>query len=105
MSLDECNEYTKAKYAAYPLNRNYIYFTLEIMIDVKDYSNDMPELAIRCRSSKNHKVLFLWSWETFTERLELMKEWYSDLMDDGRINRDHISDPWSNISDLAIKQK
>jgi hypothetical protein len=37
MSLDEANEYTWARYVAFPLNRNYVYFTIEIMIDVLKY--------------------------------------------------------------------
>lgn len=105
MKLDECNEYTRARYVAFPLNRNYVYFTIEIMIDVLKYDTDEPEIAIRCRSSKTHEVLFLWSWEKFKERLEFMREWYADLMDDGIINREHKIDAWSNISDKDIKLK
>lgn len=103
MQLDECNEYTRARYVAFPLNRNYIYFTIEVMIDVLKYDQDEPEIAIRCRSSKTHEVLYLWSYEKFRDRLDFMREWYADLMDDGIINREHIMDPWSNIKDSDIK--
>mgnify|MGYP007034233424 CR=1 FL=1 len=46
MQLDEANEYTRARYVAFPLNRNYVYFTIEIMIDVLKYDTDEPEIAI-----------------------------------------------------------
>ena len=75
------------------------------MIDVLQYDTDEPEIAIRCRNARTHEVLFLWSYEKFQERLELMRSWYADLMDDGIINRDHSIDPWSNVSDAELKQK
>lgn len=48
LRLDEANEYTRARYVAFPLNRNYVYFSIEIMIDVLNYDSDEPEIAIRC---------------------------------------------------------
>lgn len=105
LRLDEANEYTWAWYVAFPLNRHYIYFTIEIMIDVLKYDVDEPEIAIRCRNAWTHEVNYLWSYEKFLERLELMRSWYADLMDDGIINRDHSIDPWSNVTDAELKAK
>jgi len=48
--------------------------------------------------------MFLWSYEKFKLRLELMADWYADLRDGGTLNRDHIFDPWLEISDEEIKQ-
>lgn len=104
-ALDEANEYTKARYVAFPLDRHYVRFSLEIMIDILTYDNDDPEIAVRCRHSKTDEVLFLWSEEKFYERLELMREWYADLMDDGIINREHAIDPWSDITDDDVKKR
>lgn len=104
-AIDEANEYTRARYVAFPLDRHYVYFSLEVMIDILTYDIDDPEFAIRCRHSKTNDVLFLWSMEKFYERLELMREWYADLMDDGIINRKHETDPWHNVTDDDIKRK
>lgn len=105
LRLDEANEYTRARYVAFPLNWHYIYFTIEIMIDVLKYDVDEPEIAIWCWNARTHEVLFLWSYEKFLERLELMRSWYADLMDDGIINWDHSIDPWSNVTDAELKAK
>ena len=69
------------------------------------YDHDDPEIGIRCRNSTSKEVRFLWSWEKFLDRLDLMKEWYADLMDDGIINREHPIDPWSNITEADIEHK
>ena len=99
------NEITKARYVAFKSDRNYVHFTMEIMFDVIHYEEDDPEIAIRNRNSRNNTVMFIWSYEKFIERLELMREWYADLMDDGIINREHPIDPWSDINDEEIKRR
>ena len=99
------NEITKARYVAFKTDRNYVHFTMEIMFDVINYSEDDPEIAIRNRNSRSNEVMFIWSYEKFVERLELMREWYADLMDDGIINREHPIDPWSDINDEEIKRR
>jgi hypothetical protein len=58
--LDEANEYSKARYTAFPLDKNNVFFTIEIMIDIKDYEEDDPEIAIRCRHKSTNEVLYLW---------------------------------------------
>lgn len=75
--LDEANEYSKARYMAFPLDKNYVHFTMEIMIDIKEYDTDDPEVAIRCRQRRTNEVLFLWSYKKFRANLELMAEWYA----------------------------
>jgi hypothetical protein len=63
--LDEANEYTRFRYTKYPLPRNNVVFTIEVMIDVLSYHVDDPEIAIRCRRKRDQEVLFLWSYEKF----------------------------------------
>lgn len=87
------------------MDKNDLYFTMEVMIDVEKYETDDPEIAIRCRHRRTNDVLYLWSYEKFKQRLELMAEWYSDIMDDGEINREHPIDPWSDVSDSDLKRK
>lgn len=58
--LDEANEYSKARYTAFPLDKNNVFFTIEVMIDIKDYEDDDPEIAIRCRHKRTNQVLYLW---------------------------------------------
>jgi hypothetical protein len=58
--LDEANEYSKARYTAFPLDKNNVFFTIEVMIDIKDYEEDDPEVAIRCRHKRTNQVLYLW---------------------------------------------
>ena len=89
----------------FPLEKNNVYFTIEIMIDILKYDIDDPEIAIRCRNRRTNEVIFLWSYEKFKQRLALMQEWYADLMDDGIINRDHLFDPWQEFSDNDIKER
>lgn len=103
--LDEANEYSKARYIAFPLDKNYVCFTIEVMIDMRDYDDDEPELAFRCRHRRTNEVMFLWSYEKFKQRLELMAEWYADLKDDGMLNKDYFIDPWLDVSDEDIKRK
>ena len=103
--LDEANEYSKARYLAFPLDKNYVIFTIEIMIDIKSYEVDDPEIAIRCRHRRTNEVLFLWSYEKFRKRLDLMNQWYTDLKDDGVLNKDHSIDPWIDINDEDVKKK
>ena len=45
--LDEANEYIKARYLAFPLDRNFVIFTIEVMVDIQAYDVDDPEIAIR----------------------------------------------------------
>ena len=103
--LDEANEYSKARYLAFPLDKNYVIFTIEIMIDIKAYQEDDPEIAIRCRNRRTNEVLFLWSYEKFKEKVNQMSQWYADLKDDGVLSKDHTIDPWIDISDEDIKKK
>ncbi|PCI27702.1 hypothetical protein COB52_04480 [Candidatus Kaiserbacteria bacterium] len=95
--LDEANEYTRFRFFKFPLPKNDVIFTLEVMIDVTTYTIDDPEVAIRCRNRNTNEVLFLWSFEKFQERLDMMADWYADFIDDGIINRDRFADPWSNL--------
>jgi hypothetical protein len=120
--LDEANEYSRVRYLKFPLLKNNVYFTIEVMVDVMTFEFDDPEIAIRCRhntgtqvtnslstlsyasmNQDNSNVLFLWSYEKFKERVELMAEWYSDLMDDGILNRERYFDPWIDFNDEDIK--
>ena len=103
--LDEANEYSKARYMAFPLDKNYIIFTIEIMVDIKEYEVHEPEIVVRWRSRNTNEILFLWSYIKFKQRLELMTEWYADLKDDGVLNKDYTIDPWIDISDEDIKRK
>jgi NADH:ubiquinone oxidoreductase subunit C len=70
--MEEANEYSKARYMNFPLEKNNVFFTIEIMIDILSYSVDDPEIAIRCRNKRTNDVIFLWSFEKFRERLALM---------------------------------
>lgn len=103
--LDEANEYSIARYLNFPIPKHDIVFTMEILIDVLTYETDDPEIAIRCRNRKTGEVLFLWSYEKFKKRLEMMAEWYADLTDDGIINRDYVFDPWTEFTDDALKKR
>ena len=103
--LDEANEYSRTRYLAFPLDKNNVNFAVEIMIDIKEYETDDPEIAIRCRHKRTNEIIFLWSYEKFKSRLELMAEWYNDLKDDGVLDKEYNIDPWIDISDNDIKQK
>lgn len=96
--LDEANEYTAHRYKLKPKKENNVYFSIEVMVDVMNYEKDDPELAFRCRDKQTNEVLFLWSHEKFLDRLELMRDWYSDIMDDGVSNRERFIDPWIDVS-------
>lgn len=89
---------------AFPLDKNYLYFKLKIMVDITDYEQDIPEFSFVCKHKKSEKSIFLWSNDKFKLRLELMADWYEDLRDGGTLNKEHIFDPWLEISDEEIKQ-
>jgi lysyl-tRNA synthetase class I len=103
--IDEANQYTLVRYQNFPLPQYNVYFTLEIMIDILTYHEDDPEIAVRCRNRAADEVLFLWSNDKFRNRLELMTDWYEDMMDDGVINRHRAIDPWQDFSDSDAKNK
>lgn len=96
--LDEANQYTDYRFKKFPDKENNVKFTLEVMVDIMDFEDDDPEFAVRCRDKDTDEVKFLWSYEKFLERLDLMRDWYDDLQDDGILNRVRFVDPWSNVS-------
>ena len=101
-TLDEVNEITKYRYEKFPKPENNVYFTLEVMIDILDYEEDEPELAVRCRDKVTDEVLFLWPFEKLLQRLTMMQDWYDDMEDDGILNRERFCDPWLDISEEAV---
>jgi flagellar hook-basal body complex protein FliE len=104
-SVDEANEYTQFRYLKFPLPKNNVYFTIEVMVDIMTYTVDDPEIAIRCRDKVTDEVIFLWSWDKFMDRIDMMADWYEDYLDDGIINRDRFADPWSNMEDKHILEQ
>jgi hypothetical protein len=72
------------------------------MIDIMDYEDDEPELAVRCRNKDTDEIYFLWSYDKFLERLELMADWYDDMCDDGILNRERFIDPWLDVNDADM---
>lgn len=96
--LDEANEYTAQRFKLKPTKEHDVYFSIEVMVDVMDYDEDEPEFAFRCRDKQTNEVLFLWSHEKFLDRLEMMRDWYSDIMDDGVSNRERFIDPWVDVT-------
>jgi hypothetical protein len=103
--IDEANEYTKVRYMAFPLDKNFVCFSVEVMVDVKEYETDDPEIAIRCRHKRSNEVLFLWRYVKFRERLAEMRKWYDDIKDNGVLDGDYLIDPWMDVSDEDIKRK
>jgi hypothetical protein len=75
------------------------------MVDIMTYTVDDPEIAIRCRDKVTDEVVFLWSWDKFMDRIDMMADWYEDYLDDGIINRDRFADPWSNMEDKHILEQ
>jgi hypothetical protein len=63
--LDEANEYSKVRYLSFPLDKNNLYFTMEVMVDIQTYEIDDPEIAIRCRKKDTQDVLYLWDYLKF----------------------------------------
>ena len=49
-------------------------------------------------------MLFLWSYEKFLERLEMMADWYHDYREDGILNRTRALDPWLDYNDNDAKE-
>jgi len=103
--LDEVDEYTKYRYMTFPLDKNFIYYATEVMVDVKEFNSDEPEVAIRCRHRRTEEVQYLWRYVHFQKRLQKMREWYDDIAEDGIVNDDSLIDPWMNISEDDIKRK
>lgn len=101
--IAEANEYSKAKFFEYPFDRNNVYFSLETMIDIKEYETDEPEVAIRCRNKRTNEVLFLWRYVKFVKRLEMMREWYRKYLD-GEVTK-LSEDPWSDILPSEVRSK
>lgn len=106
--LDEANTYTELRQnlvkhldknakvdPAFIKNTQDVYFSLEVMVDVSSYDKDDPELAYRMRDKKTDAVKHLWSHEKFRERLDLMREWHSDLESNNIKAR--IIDPWMDV--------
>lgn len=46
--IDEANEFTSLRYKKFPLRERNIEFSLQIVIDIKNY-NKAPELAAVCK--------------------------------------------------------
>ena len=112
--VDEANEYSKYRYHHFKNKDFKIYFTIEVMIDLMSYEDDDPEIAIRMRYKDtgnfiNHSyiddVITLWDYEKFKQRVEMMNEWYTDILEDGILNRQKYFDPWSEVTDESIKEK
>ena len=103
--LDEANMYSDFRYKKFPEDKNNVKFTLEVMVDINDYAEDDPELAVRCRHKEKGDVIFLWSYEKFLERLDLMRDWYDDAGDDGIINRERFVDPWMDVTEADVQEK
>ncbi len=108
--LDEANTYTETRVNLVKLldknpkgdvnffkNTKDVYFSLEVMVDVASYEKDDPELAYRMRDKKTNAVMHLWSHEKFKERLDLMREWHSDLETNNVKAR--MIDPWMDVMD------
>ena len=70
--LDEANEYSRTRFNTFPFDKNNVNFAVKIMIDIKEYETDDPEIAIRCCHKRTNEILFLWSYEKLKFRLELM---------------------------------
>jgi len=103
--IEQANEYSKVRYLAFPLDKNYIYFTIELMVEVHIFQSSQPEIGIRCRNQRTNEMLFLWRYSKFVDRLRLMEKWYADITDNGMLNGDYIIDPWVTITDEDIKRR
>lgn len=103
--IDEANEYSAFRYQHFPIPQNNVYFTLEIMVDIMDYQDDDPEFAIRMRDKASNDVIYLWDFEKFKDRVEMMAEYYDDLKDDGILNRERYFDPWSDFNDYKVSSR
>lgn len=105
--IDEANEYSSFRYKRFPIPENNVYFSLEVMVDILDYLHDEPEFAVRMRNKKDNSIIYLWDFEKFTRRVEMMAEWYEDIAEDGVLNRDRYFDPWIDsptVSESEQKQ-
>ena len=51
--VDEANEYSRFRYHHTKDKDKKVYFTIEVMMDVMDYTSDLPEIAIRMRKKEN----------------------------------------------------
>lgn len=69
------------------------------MEDVMDYINNEPEIAVRMRNKNTNNIITLWDFAKFSERLEMMLNWYHDMDDDGILNRERYFDPWNVMTD------
>lgn len=100
--IDEANEYSKFRYNKFPDPRNDVYFTLEVMEDVMDYINDEPDLAVKMRNRKLNKEVFLWSYDKFKDRVEMMLNWYNDFSGSDLVSKEIHFDPWTDLTDEEV---
>jgi len=96
--IDEANQYTKFRYENDPSPDKDIYFSLEIMTDILEFTQDEPEFAVRMRRRSDDQVLYLWDFAKFKGRVEMMAEWYEAKKDgdnaDKNGDEDFPNDPW-----------
>jgi hypothetical protein len=93
--IDEANMFSDFRYKKDPKPQNNVYFNLEIMTDILDYEEDEPEFAVRMRNKADKSVIYLWDFEKFKERVEMMADWYEGMKEGSTdAESDHPTDPW-----------
>lgn len=93
--IDEANMYSKFRYEKDPKPQNDVYFNLEIITDILDYEEDEPEFAVRMRKKSDNSVIYLWDFEKFKEKVEMMADWYEGMKEGAPdAEGDHPTDPW-----------
>jgi len=100
--IEEANEYSAFRYSKFTKPRNNVFFTLVISEDIKDYTTIEPFLAVLMKNKDFNKTEFLWDFEKFKDRVELMLDWYDDINTNGILTHEHYLDPWNDITDEEV---
>lgn len=100
--IEEANEYSAYRYKMFQKPRNNVYFTLVVSEDIKNFTSYDPFLAVKMRSKDFDKTIFLWDFEKFRDRVELMMDWYDDINTNGMRTRESYLDPWNDITDEEV---
>ncbi len=77
--VDEANLYTSFRYKKYPLSDRNIYFRINTILDIQNYTKSIPKLIILCAHKDTNETQYIWSENKFQARLGAMETWYADV--------------------------
>lgn len=100
--IDEANEYSKFRYSKLPDPRNDVFFSIEVIENVMDYMNDEPALAVKMCNHQLNKDIYLWDYNKFKERVEMMLDWYNDMTGNQTTEKEKYFDPWTDLTDEEV---